>query len=90
MQERTLNGWAVKALREALGIEASKFATECLMSSGQLSSIETGRKPASEAATRQILAALERHYAALPRPHHRSRPVDMWAALTYPTQKDVA
>ena len=88
MHEGTLNGWAVKALREALGIEAGKFASECLMSSGQLSSIETGRKSASGDAARRIVTALERHYAAAIKPTHRSRPVDMKAALSY--QKDVA
>lgn len=83
MPARTLNGPAVKALREALGVPASTLAIECLMSPGQLSSIETARKPASEIATRRIVSALERHYPAAS--HHRSKPVDLWLALTYPT-----
>lgn len=83
MQARTLNGRAVKALREALNLRASTFAVDCLMSPGQLSSIETGRKPASEAAARRIVAALERAYPAAS--HHRSTRVDLWLALTYPT-----
>lgn len=88
MPARTLNGGAVKALREALGIPASTLAVECLMSPGQLSSIETGRKTASEAAARRIVSDLERRY---PTPsHHRSKPVDLWAALTYPTIKEEA
>lgn len=83
MDERTLNGPAVKAIREALGIPATNLATDCLMSPGQLSSIETGRKPASANAARRIVAALERAYPAPT--HHRSTPVDLWLALTYPT-----
>lgn len=83
MQERTLNGAAVKAIREALGIPASELAIECLMSPGQLSSIETGRKGASAEATRRIITALERKYP--PASHHRSTPIDLEAALTYPT-----
>lgn len=83
MQERTLNGATVKVVREALGIPASEFATECLMSPGQLSSIETGRKHASADAARRIFTALERRYPQAG--HHRSTPIDLWAALTYPT-----
>lgn len=83
MDERTLNGPAVKALREALGVRATVMATECFMSPGQLSSIETGRKPASADAARRIVTALERAYPAPS--HHRSKPVDLWRALTYPT-----
>lgn len=88
MPARTLNGSAVKALREALGLPASTFAIECLMSPGQLSSIETGRKPASADAARRIVTALERAYPAPA--HHRSKPVDLWLALTYPTMEAVA
>lgn len=83
MDARTLNGRAAKALREALGVPSGVMAIECLMSPGQLSSIENGRKPASEAAARRIVSALERRY---PTPsHHRTTPVDLWLALTYPT-----
>lgn len=78
----------MKALREALGLPASTFAIDCLMSPGQLSSIEAGNKPASVDATRRVVTALERAYPA-PR-HHRSRAVDLWAALTYPTLEEVA
>lgn len=81
MEERTLNGWAVKALREALGIPAGEFATECLMSAGQLSNIETGRKQASADAARRIVTALERRMPVAAR-HHRA--VDLVEALTYP------
>jgi transcriptional regulator with XRE-family HTH domain len=88
MPARTLNGPAVKALREALGIPASTFAIECLMSPGQLSSIENCRKPASENAARRIVTALERAYPAPA--HHRSKPVDLWLALTYPTLQEAA
>lgn len=90
MSERSLNGPAVKALREALAVPATGLATDCLMSPGQLSSIETGRKPASVAAARRIVAALERAYPAPT--HHRSTPVDLWLALTYPvaTLKETA
>lgn len=88
MQEQTLNGSAVKALREALGIPASTFAIDCLMSPGQLSSIENGRKTASATAARRVVAALERAY---PAPSHpKSRPVDLWKALTYPALETVA
>lgn len=83
MKERTLNGWAVKALREALGVPATSLASDCLMSPGQLSSIETCRKPASTDAARRIVSSLERAYPTAS--HHRSRPVDLWLALTYPT-----
>lgn len=88
MPARTLNGPAVKALREALGLPASTFAIDCLMSPGQLSSIENARKPASEAAARRIVSALERAYP--PPSHHRSTPVDLWLALTYPALEKVA
>lgn len=86
MQERTLNGPAVKALREALGVQAASLATDCLMSPGQLSSIETGRKSASADAARRIVSALERTYP--PPSHHRSTRVDLWLALTYPTLQE--
>lgn len=83
MQERKLNGHAAKALREALGLPASEFAITCGMSPGQLSNIEADRKGASPDAARRICDALE---AAMPTPaHHRSTPVDVWAAITYPT-----
>lgn len=88
MTARTLNGPAVKALREALGLPASTFAIECLMSPGQLSNIEASRKGASEVATRRIVSALERHYPAPS--HHRTSPVDLWLALTYPALENVA
>ncbi len=84
MQERTLNGWAVKALREALALPAGTFAVDCLMSPGQLSSIENGRKPASEDATRRIVTALERAYPTTAAAHHRATPVNLWLALTVP------
>lgn len=87
MQERKLNGPAVKALREALGLQASAFAIDCLMSPSQLSNIEAGRKPASREATRRIITALERAYPAPS--HHRSTPVDLELAVTYPLE-DVA
>lgn len=82
MQERKLNGQAAKALREALKLPGSEFAITCGMSPGQLSNIEGGVKPASHDAARRICAALE---AAWPAPsHHRSKPVDLWLAITYP------
>ncbi len=84
MQQRTLNGEAAKALREALGIPVSTFATEVGMSSGQLVNIEAGRKNASPDAARRIAASLQ---AALPAPPtaRRRREVDVWLAITYPT-----
>lgn len=84
MQERTLNGEAAKALREALGIPASTFATEVGMSAGQLVNIEAGRKKASPDAARRIAARLQE---ALPAPPtaRRRRLVDVWVAITYPT-----
>lgn len=88
MEPRTLNGRAAKALREALGLPASVFAIDCLMSPGQLSSIENDRKPASADAARRIVTALERAYPAPA--HHRSTAVDLWLALTYPTTKEEA
>lgn len=86
MNERTLNGPAAKALREALGLPASTFAIACHMSPGQLSSIETGRKHASHDAAERIVAELARHY---PKPSHpKTTPVDLWLALTYPTPQE--
>jgi transcriptional regulator with XRE-family HTH domain len=83
MQERRLNGQAAKAIRVALGLPGSEFAIKCGMSAGQLSNIEGGVKPASHDAARRICAQLE---AAWPDPsHHRSKPVDLWVAITYPT-----
>lgn len=83
MEERRLNGQAAKALREALKLPGSEFAIACGMSPGQLSNIEGGVKSASPDAARRICAALE---AAWPAPtHHRSKPVDLWLAITYPT-----
>jgi transcriptional regulator with XRE-family HTH domain len=84
MDERTLNGEAAKALREALGIPASTFATNVGMSPGQLVNIEAGRKKASPDASRRIAASLQ---AALPAPPtaRRRRAVDVWLAITYPT-----
>lgn len=86
MNERTLNGPAVKALREALGVQATSLAIDCLMSPGQLSSIENGRKSASADAARRIVSSLERAYPAPS--HHRSTRVDLWMALTYPTLQE--
>lgn len=83
MQERRLNGHAVKALRELLGIPGGEFAIACGMSHGQLSNIESGtRKQASPDAARRICAQLE---AAMPPPSHHRVQVDVWGAITYPT-----
>lgn len=83
MQERRLNGQAVKALREALGLPGSEFAIKCDMSPGQLSNIEGGVKSASPDAARRICTKLEAAWR--PPAHHRSKPVDLWLAITYPT-----
>lgn len=84
MQERRINGEAVKALREALGIPASTFATEVGMSPSQLVNIEAGRKTASVEATERIVARLQAALPAPPTSRHR-RLVDVRLAITYPT-----
>lgn len=84
MHQRTLNGEAAKALREALGLQASTFAIEVGMSASQLCNIEAGIKKASPEATQRIAARLQ---TALPKPptaRHR-REVDVLTAITYPT-----
>lgn len=45
---RKLHGPAVKAIRNALGIPAWKFANDCGISAAYLSNIEAGRKQPSE------------------------------------------
>ncbi|GAB3776621.1 transcriptional regulator with XRE-family HTH domain [Nocardioides ginsengisegetis] len=82
MDERSLNGAAVKALREALRLPGGEFAIKCGMSHGQLSNIEADRKPASAEAARRICAALT---AAFPAPSHPRVQVDVWKAITNPS-----
>lgn len=84
MQKRTLNGAAVKAIREALGLAGGTFAIQCGMSHSQLSNIEAGRKTATEAAARRIS---ERLAAAFPVPAHPRVRIDVWQAITYPVEE---
>ena len=44
MRKRTVNGPAIRAIREALGIPGSIFATRCLISHAYLNNIERERK----------------------------------------------
>lgn len=54
MSSRETNGQAVRALREALGIQHAKFAVNCLISPGYLTNIEKGRKQPSPEVSRRL------------------------------------
>ena len=54
MSSRETNGQAVRALREALGIQHAKFAVDCLISPGYLTNIEKGRKQPSPEVVRRL------------------------------------
>lgn len=85
---KLVNGAALKALREALGIKGSQFATRCFMSHGQLSNIEAGRRQCSEEVARRIAAELGREFAA--RLTDSRVEVDVWAAITFPIEDQEA
>lgn len=51
-----INGSAVRAIREARGINVSTLATDCAISTGFLSNIEAGRKIRVSPEVRQRLA----------------------------------
>lgn len=78
---QSLNGAAVKALREALGIKGSHFAIQCHMTHGQLSNIEAGRRQASADAARRIADELQREFRQ--RLTDSRVEVDVWAAINY-------
>lgn len=54
MSARETNGPAVRALREALGIQHAKFAIDCLISPGYLTNIEKARKQPSPEVARRL------------------------------------
>ena len=54
MSTRETNGTAVRAIREALGIQHAKFAVDCLISPGYLTNIEKSRKQPSPAVARRL------------------------------------
>lgn len=57
-RSRNVNGAAVRAIREAHGHGASKFATAASMASPSLCNVEAGRRQPSEAATVRIATTL--------------------------------
>ena len=53
MSTRKINGATIRALREAIGVRAQVFATDCGISPGYLTNIEKGRRqPAPDIALR--------------------------------------
>lgn len=54
MSKRQINGTAVRAMRELLGVKHGIFAIDCDISPGYLTNIESGRKQASPAVQRRI------------------------------------
>lgn len=70
--KRSLNGPAVRALREALGIRHGVFAREVRVSTGYLSNIEAGRKQPAPDVIRRMADRL-------------SVSID---AITYPSQDE--
>lgn len=54
MSKRQINGSAVRAMRELLGVKHGTFAIDCDITPGYLSNIEAGRKQASPAVQRAI------------------------------------
>lgn len=54
MTQRRLNGGAVRAIREALGIRGSDFATRAEVSHGYLVNLEKGVKQPAPAVARRI------------------------------------
>ena len=49
MSKRQINGPAVRAMRELLGVKHGIFAIECDITPGYLSNVEAGRKQPSAA-----------------------------------------
>lgn len=72
MADRKVNGAAVRALREALGVPHGILARDVEISAGYLSNIEAGRKQPTPAVARRIA---DRLGVALD-------------AITYPCQPD--
>ena len=66
----TVNGAAIRAIREAKGWKLSQFASKAEVSTGYLSNIEIGRKPrvAPDVETR-IADLLQVPQAAITSPH---------------------
>lgn len=56
--KRQINGPAVRAMRELLGVKHGIFAIDCDMSPGYLTNIEAGRKQPSAAVTVAIAKRL--------------------------------
>ena len=55
---RKTNGAAIRALRDALGVKQSVFATECQISQAYLNNIEAGRRQPAHDVTVRIAARL--------------------------------
>jgi transcriptional regulator with XRE-family HTH domain len=55
---RLAHGPAIRAIREALGINHGEFALRCNMSPGYLTNIESGRKQPSPAVAKRIAEEL--------------------------------
>lgn len=58
MTYRKTHGPAVRAIREALGIKHGEFAVRCLISSGYLTNIESGRKQPSPEVAKKLAEQL--------------------------------
>jgi len=58
MAQRRVNGAAVRALREAVGIKHGVFAVDCDISPGYLTNIEKGRKQPAPDVARALAARL--------------------------------
>lgn len=54
MARRTVNGEAVRAMRQLLGIDQAELARRCGITQSGLSRIETGKRPASPKVTRAL------------------------------------
>lgn len=67
---RKLNGSAVRALREALGIKHGHFARDTEVSTGYLSNIEAGRKQPDPAVARRFATRLGVPLDAITYPVH--------------------
>lgn len=74
MSRRLVNGPAVRALREAVGVKHGILAIDCDISPGYLTNIEKGIKQPSPAVARRIADRL-------------GVPLD---AITYPATEEVA
>jgi len=54
MSKRQINGTAVRAMRELLGVKHGVFAIDCDISPGYLTNIEAGRKQPAPSVQRAI------------------------------------